>query len=77
MSKPRPNGAGDEYGAGLFFGTAGFALWGLAPIFWKWLDSVPPFELLAHRVLWCGLILIGLLWWRGDHGLLEATGGRH
>ena len=36
---------------------AAFAIWGLSPLFWKLLVSVPAGQLLSHRVLWAGVML--------------------
>jgi len=36
--------------------TAQF-LWGLFPIYWKWLAHVSSIEVLAHRNFWCAVIL--------------------
>lgn len=37
-------------------------LWGLFPIYWKWLAHVPPLEVLSHRNLWCaGFLLVVVL----------------
>ena len=47
--------------SGLPHALAAYAIWGLAPLFFKLLESVPPVEVLAHRILWslpfCFLIL--------------------
>ncbi len=32
-------------------------LWGLFPIYWKWLAHVSPIEVLSHRNLWCAVFL--------------------
>ena len=45
---------------GLLYPLAAFLIWGLGPIFWKFLLEVPAGQLLAHRVLWAAVIL-GLL----------------
>jgi chloramphenicol-sensitive protein RarD len=37
-----------------------FFLWGLFPIYWKSLRHVEPAEILAHRVLWSFLFVLGL-----------------
>ncbi|WP_181358973.1 EamA family transporter RarD [Pseudothauera lacus] len=43
-----------------------FAIWGLAPLYFKAVGSVPPVEIVAHRVLWSALLLAALLaLWRG------------
>jgi chloramphenicol-sensitive protein RarD len=44
------------------FGTASaiaaFLIWGILPLYWRWLGAVPPLELLAHRVFWSAAILL-------------------
>ena len=40
-------------------------MWGFLPIYWKQLDGIPVFELLAHRVFWAMLFLIPLLHYSG------------
>lgn len=40
---------------------AAFATWGLIPVYWKQLQSVPAIEILANRFLWTILFLICLL----------------
>lgn len=32
--------------------AAAFIMWGLLPAFWKLLNQVDPFEVLAHRIVW-------------------------
>lgn len=41
-----------EHRTGSLFAIAAFAFWGLTPIYYKWLQHVPPVEVLAHRVVW-------------------------
>jgi len=50
---------------GVLYTISAYLLWGLSPIFWKWLRNVPPSELVAHRILWSGLFLILVLTWQG------------
>ena len=38
-----------------------YVLWGVFPIYWKLLDAVPPFEILAHRILWSLAFVVILL----------------
>lgn len=42
----------EQHRRGFWFGVAGYAIWGVAPVFWKLLDHVPALELTAHRVVW-------------------------
>lgn len=43
-----------------------YALWGLVPIFFKQLGTVPALEIIAHRVVWSLLLVGGLLAVRGQ-----------
>ncbi len=45
---------------GVACATSGFLIWGLSPMYWKLLQHVSAFELLAHRVLWSMVLLV--LW---------------
>lgn len=53
----------DERSA-LIAGFAAFATWGLIPVYWKLLKTVPADEIIAHRCVWTTLFLIGLLTWQ-------------
>ena len=46
---------------GIGYALLAFSAWGFLPIYWKLLDSVPSFEILAHRMVWSVLFLVGLL----------------
>ena len=36
-------------------------IWGLFPLYWKWLQHVPALQLICHRILWSCLILAGVI----------------
>jgi chloramphenicol-sensitive protein RarD len=38
--------------AGVLFALGAYGLWGLSPVYWKWVAAVPAVELLAWRALW-------------------------
>jgi chloramphenicol-sensitive protein RarD len=44
---------------GFVFTLSAFLFWGFAPVFWKLLVGVQPFELLGHRVVW-GAAFLGI-----------------
>ncbi|MCO5184004.1 MAG: EamA family transporter RarD [Anaerolineae bacterium] len=46
---------------GIFYAFCAYALWGFFPIYWKWLDGVPPIEILSHRMVWAFMFCVGLL----------------
>ena len=46
---------------GLVAGVACFTTWGLIPVYWKLIASVPTTEILAHRFVWTSIFLSILL----------------
>jgi len=63
---------------GAIAGTAAFLLWGVVPLYWKQMHSVSAFELIAHRIVWSLLFLLGVMAWRRSFAGLRAavTDGR-
>ena len=48
--------------AGIWFALSAYGLWGLFPVYFKWLEDVPAFEVLLHRVVWSvGFLLVLVL----------------
>lgn len=48
-----------------------FVLWGLVPLYWHLLKAVPALQIIAHRIVWSALLVVGWLllssrlrWWR-------------
>ena len=39
-------------GSGIAYGVGAYLIWGLLPIYWRWLDRASAFEILAHRAIW-------------------------
>src|SRR3954465_7823398 len=48
----------------LLAGVGAFGFWGIIPIYWKFLSTVPASEILAHRFVWTTAFLVGLLTWQ-------------
>jgi chloramphenicol-sensitive protein RarD len=42
---------------GLWYGLGAYAIWGLFPIYWKLIESVPSGQIIAHRIVWSFLLL--------------------
>jgi chloramphenicol-sensitive protein RarD len=66
----------DEQRSGIGWALAAFGLWGVGPIYFKAVAHVPPFQLLAHRVVWCVtltavLITLGRDWRQLREGLRD------
>ena len=51
----------DEKRAGCLYAFGAFLLWGFLPIYWKLLKSIPPMEILAHRIIWSSVFLALIL----------------
>ena len=65
MREPAENSTADrDERSALIAGFAAFITWGLVPVYWKLLKSVPALEILAHRFVWTALFLILLLSWQ-------------
>ncbi|MGW4996703.1 EamA family transporter RarD [Streptomyces hydrogenans] len=59
--------ADGENRAGLLYGIAAYAIWGLVPLYWPLLKPASAGEILAHRMVWSfvfvGLALLALRRW--------------
>ncbi len=58
--------------AGVVYGLAAYLWWGFIPLYFKAVASVPPLEVLAHRVLWSLVFLVTFLLIRGRGSKLAA-----
>ena len=63
----------DRGHSGVFAALAAFFLWGILPIFWKLLGFLPPASIVAHRTLWSLLLVLTILFWRGESRTLVAA----
>jgi chloramphenicol-sensitive protein RarD len=64
-SPPVTAAPGTSTRAGLVYGLAAYGFWGLVPIYFKAVASVPALEVLAHRVVWSVVVLGVVLTTRG------------
>lgn len=53
-----------------------FVIWGLFPLYWHQLHEVPALQIVAHRVVWCGVLVVGWLLLRHGAGWLRQALGR-
>ncbi|WP_371320221.1 EamA family transporter RarD [Chengkuizengella axinellae] len=47
---------------GTLYSLGAYILWGLLPIYWKWLEHVPAGEILAHRIVWSFVFVIAIIY---------------
>jgi chloramphenicol-sensitive protein RarD len=58
---------------GIWLAVAAYTFWGVIPIFWKTLDTVPAVELLSHRIVWSVPLLFAIIAIRGRLPLLRSS----
>jgi chloramphenicol-sensitive protein RarD len=46
---------------GVLYALAAYIMWGLFPIYWKQLESIPAVQLIGHRVAWSFLLVLLLV----------------
>jgi chloramphenicol-sensitive protein RarD len=58
---------------GVALGLLAYTMWGVFPVYFKWIASVPPLEVLSHRVIWAvvfgALIIAARRQWREVRGV--------
>jgi len=47
--------------AGAVYTATAFLIWGLSPVYWKVLHTVPPLEIIMHRTIWSFVFLLIVL----------------
>ena len=57
----------------VLFVAGAYLLWGILPIFWKYLQTVPAFELLCHRMAWSFVFVVLLLAGKRDWTWLQQA----
>jgi chloramphenicol-sensitive protein RarD len=55
---------------GVLLALAAYGSWGLAPVYFKLLTFVTPLEVVAHRILWSAVVLVALIYLRGQWGAM-------
>lgn len=82
MNAPPPPLQLDRHRArvGLFCGLGAYAAWGVLPIYFKALASVPPLLIVAHRIVWSlvalALLVTVLKGWPAVRAALRNPGAR-
>ncbi len=63
----------DDNTVGIWYGIAAYSLWGVLPLYWKQLISVPPLQILAHRIIWSFVFMILIMAFsRGRKTLIDV-----
>jgi chloramphenicol-sensitive protein RarD len=63
---------------GIWYAAGAYIIWGLFPIYWKQLESVPALQLLGNRIVWSFLLLFGVVFFtRQFQSFREESSKRH
>jgi len=46
---------------GTLYAVIAYVLWGVLPIYWKFVDHIGSGEILAHRIIWSFVFMIGMI----------------
>lgn len=61
---------------GIVYALSAYLLWGIAPIYFKYLEFIPVYEVLAHRVIWSvvftAIVITFMGGWRKARIVLKA-----
>jgi chloramphenicol-sensitive protein RarD len=58
---------------GLLVAVGAFLLWGLMPLYWHLLKSVPSLQIVLHRIAWSALLVAAWLWWQQGGSWLRTA----
>ncbi len=58
---------------GVAAGLGAYLIWGLVPIFFKWLGAVPADEIIAHRIVWSLIVMAAVLAFGSDFAQVRAA----
>jgi len=65
--------AAAKHRSGLIAAIGAFAFWGVFPLYLNLLAAVPALEILAQRIVWCCVFVIGWVAARGELGAIRAA----
>jgi chloramphenicol-sensitive protein RarD len=76
MASPTPTpdpAAAPSAGSGLLAAIGAFTIWGVLPLYLKPLGSLPALEIMAHRIVWCCVLVFAWLAVRGEIGAVRTA----
>jgi len=76
MASPTPTPAPSAppgAGSGLMAAIGAFTIWGVLPLYLKPLGSLPALEIMAHRIVWCCVLVFAWLAVRGELGAVRTA----
>jgi len=59
--------------SGILYALGAYVLWGLFPIYWKWLHQVPAIQVIGHRITWSFIMLMIVIFVTGQWTKFRKT----
>jgi chloramphenicol-sensitive protein RarD len=53
--------------------ASAFAIWGIFPLYFHALQQVPAVQIIAHRIVWSCVFVLGWMYFRGELGAVCAA----
>jgi chloramphenicol-sensitive protein RarD len=66
-----PQSTSPASGPGALSAATAFFIWGTVPVYWKQMTAVNASELIAHRLVWSLVFLLGVVAWQRDFATLR------
>lgn len=57
--------------AGIWFALVAYGLWGVIPVYFKFVGFATPFEIIAHRICWAVVVLVLVMFLRRQQYMLR------
>jgi chloramphenicol-sensitive protein RarD len=58
---------------GFLFAGGAYLIWGVLPVFFKWMGHIPTLEIVAQRILWSIPVVACAVWWQGRGTALRTA----
>ena len=71
MSAPQTGRS--AHASGMWAAAMTFAMWGVMPLYWHALKTVPSLQILLQRIVWSAIFVGAFLFWRDGRGWLRAV----
>lgn len=62
-----------EKSKGILFVTGAYIIWGVLPIYWRQIETVSPFEIIAHRIFWSFIFMVLYIMFTGRWQYLKTN----
>lgn len=58
---------------GMLYALGAYIMWGLFPVYWKWLQDVPALQVIGHRIGWSFVLLMIVIFGAGQWTKFRST----